>query len=239
MIAPAESSASIVLTGCANSGYCTYSELLQGGTIQTNDLIFTDFTRFVTLPGAQTNRSPNTNLIQVSGLDDGGLDPGPGLLFTLNGQFDVTTGFYMDLISSFIVWSTPTSPYSIKDSTITLNVVSANGTESAAGVEQILYESNGMDILFTHTVDVRPPDVEVLTSHTEFDPRDMIFNTINLRVYPGTDTFGNASLQQFEVRFSQSLDPQIGDPVPEPGSITLFGAGLLAALTIMRKRKQV
>ena len=232
---PQHADAAVITTGCGGGTSCTFLQLLTGGTIQAGDLVFSGFTNFTNQ--SSTNVIPNVSLITVTGLDDGGLDPGPGLRFTLNGQFSVAFGQSMDLMTTFSVG--PASPNSnqIKDSSITLQSVLAEGANSASGVEQSLYEVQGGAQIYEHVVDVRPSEnVNILMSSTTFPARDSVYNTMILRVYPGTTTSGTASLNMFEIRFSQE---GLTSSVAEPGSLTLLGAGLLLAGALARRRMRV
>lgn len=57
-LAPQTSSASIITTGCAQSGSCTMTELFSGGSIQIDDLLFTDW-------ALNWNQSVNLNNIEI------------------------------------------------------------------------------------------------------------------------------------------------------------------------------
>ncbi len=239
LIFPLQIEAGVITSGCGGGASCTFLQLLQGGTIQAGDLLFSGFTPFQ--QNGTTNKNPNVALITVTGLDDGGLDPGPGLFFNLNGQFSVTTGQFIDLFTTFLVGPALIDSNQIKDSSITLTTVSAVGAGTASGVEQTLYESSGGAGIYTHVVDVRPSEnVNILMSSTTFPARDSVFNNMILRVYPGSESTGSASITGFAVRFSQQTGGiQPPSPAPEPGSLTLMMAGLLAAAAFMRKRKSV
>ena len=63
---------------------CTLTELAAGGEIKVNDKLFRDW---VATPDASTTVS--TPVITITGLDDGGLDPGPGLRYDFNPVLDV------------------------------------------------------------------------------------------------------------------------------------------------------
>jgi PEP-CTERM motif len=227
ILIPSGARATVITTGCGGGSSCTLTQLITGGQIQVDDLIFSGFTNFT--QNSATTKFPNSSLIIVTGLDDGGLDPGPGLRFELGGQFNVTAGQAMDLITTFLVAEASGSPYLIKDSSITLVSNSASGANSASGVEQTLYEFEGGSDIYTHVVDTRPSEAfNVLYSGTTFDPLESIFNSMTLRVYPGA---GNATLNVFEIRFSEQA------AVPEPGALSMMALGLLSAAVLIRRRR--
>ena len=235
---PARSNAGVITSGCVGATSCTFLELLTGGSIQAGDLVFSGFSNFANQ--GITTKLPDLTQIIVTGVDDGGLDPGPGLVFSLNGQFSVTAGQGMDLLTTFLVGPASSGSNQIKDSSITLQSVMAQGTNSASGVEQVLFEYNGGPEIYTHVVDVRPSEsVNILMSSTTFPARDSVYNTLTLRVFPGSDTAGLASLDLFEIRFSQQEGGILPPTIPEPGSLSLMGAGLLFAAALARRRKTV
>ena len=229
--ARASAQAVVITNGCVGGTSCTLFELMQGGSIQAGDLLFSQFSPWNDLAqGAFVDES----LIIVTGLDDGSLDPGPGLRFELNGEFDVTSlsvPSNLDLVMTFLV-GPPTPPLNppsnlIKDSSISL-VAEAVGGGSLSGVEQELFEMQGGSLVHTHVVDVGGDGLSILFSSTEFPARESLFNSLTLRVWPGGN--GVANLTSFDIHFSQQ-------PIPEPGAVSLMGAGLLAALALIRKRK--
>ncbi|MEZ5365926.1 MAG: hypothetical protein R2748_27240 [Bryobacterales bacterium] len=117
--------AAVITNGCANVNVsCTFVELLGGATIQTNDLVFGDFSPIHVL-GFGYARIPDLRNIVVYGLDDGGLDPGPGLLFDLGGQWNLGPRGLIDYETSFTVTSFGNV---IKDSSLDLGA----GTSRAA-----------------------------------------------------------------------------------------------------------
>ena len=230
--------AAVMTTGCAGATSCTLLELMTGGSIQAGDLVFSDFSPWLVSDYGAVNE---TNVI-VTGLDDGSLDPGPGLLFTLNGEFDVNSIMNpagLDLTMTFLVGppDPPLNPPSnlIKDSSISL-VATATGGGSLSGVEQELYDMQGGDLVHTHVVDVGGNGLNITFSSTEFTATDSLFNSLKLRVWPGSN--GTANLTSFEIHFSQQEPDTPPATVPEPGSLSLMAAGLIAALAMIRKRHQ-
>jgi hypothetical protein len=227
---PAFAPAAVITTGCANTNVsCTLLELTQGATIQTNSLVFGDFTRYRLL-GFQGALYPNISNIDVYGLDDGGLDPGPGLLFDLNGQWDVSGIGLIDIATTFNV-STAANP--IKDSSVELGPGAyASGAGSESGAEDYLFEFAGGPPIYRLVADIRPSDgYDVRYVETDFVPLSSVHGMLSFRVNGGGS--GEAYLDQFTLRFSQV---EAFDVVPEPASLTLFAFGSLALLLLGKRR---
>ena len=226
--------ATVITTGCANVNVgCSLLELLTGGTIQTNELVFSAFTPINVL-GFGYAQYPNIANVYVYGLDDGGLDPGPGLLFDLNGQWDVTGQGLIDFETTFNV---ATVGNQIKDSSVILDPsTSASGAGSESGVEDYLFEFAGGPAIYRLVADLRPSEgFNVMSVQTQFAPRDAVHGVLSFRVNGGGT--GSAFLDQFILRFSQTDgDTQPPSPVPEPGTLTLMGSLIALAITRGRRR---
>jgi len=230
----ASAPAAVITTGCANANVsCTLLELMQGGTIQTNSLLFGDFTPYSVL-GFRGAPFPNVSNIDVFGLDDGGFDPGPGLLFVLNGQWDVSGDGLIDFETTFNV---STAANLIKDSSVELDPsTSATGSGAESGVENFLFEFAGGPPIFRLVTDIRPGDsFEVLVAETDFAPRPSVHGVLTFRVNGGGGS-GEAYLEEFTLRFSQ-VDGL--DVVPEPTSLTLLAGGAVALLWFRRRKAAV
>ena len=226
-------SAAVITTGCANTNVsCTFLELMAGGSIQTNELVFSGFTKY-TILGFQFAQFPNVANIHVYGLDDGGLDPGPGLLFDLNGQWNVTGQGIIDFETTFNV---STVGSLIKDSSVILDPsTSANGPGSKSGVEDYLFEFAGGPPIHRLVTDIRPSENFNVTSvQTQFAPRASVHGVLSFRVTAGGSTGGSAYLDQFILRFSQV---ESAAAVPEPSTLSLLLAGSALGIAIARRKR--
>jgi hypothetical protein len=99
-MAPHLAGASVTTTGCAGTSFCTLAELIAGGTITVNTMVFADWElESIDLDGV----SPDFNLIVVEGKDDGGLVPGNGIKFSGNGELLVVGADRLDMAIGFTV----------------------------------------------------------------------------------------------------------------------------------------
>lgn len=231
ILLPASAPAAVITTGCANTNVsCTLLELIQGGSIQTNTVVFTDFTPINVL-GFRGAPFPNVSNIDVFGLDDGGLDPGPGLLFVLNGQWDV---FGDGLIDFETTYNIATAANPIKDSSLELGPATyATGPAAESGAENFLFEFAGGPPVYRLVADIRTASgFDVRYVETDFTPLSSLHGRLSFRVNGGGGS-GEAYLEEFTVRFSQV---DAFDVIPEPTSLTLVGGGVLALLWV-RGRK--
>ena len=231
-LSPIPSKAVVITSGCANvNASCTLTELILGGTIQTNSLVFSSFAPIRVL-GFGGARFPNINNVVVTGLDDGGLDPGPGLLFDLQGQWNVFGPGLIDFETSFTVTSLANP---IKDSSIDLGPGTfASGSNSASGVEDFLFELEGGPPIFRLVADMRPSDDFYVPSiQTQFAPRPSVFGLLTFRSWAGGTPGGAANLDQFTLRFSQLDAP---DAIPEPTTWTMLLAGLFLLGRVRRTK---
>ncbi|MCB1021302.1 MAG: PEP-CTERM sorting domain-containing protein [Acidobacteria bacterium] len=225
---------SVITTGCANVNIsCTFAELLTGATIQTNDLVFSGFTRIHIL-GFGYAQIPDLRNIIVYGLDNGGLDPGPGLLFDLGGQWDLGPRGLIDYETTFGVTSIGNV---IKDSSVDLGPNTfADGENSAAGAEDYLFEYAGGPAVYRLVADIRPSEAFNEPSvDADIGEYTSLFALLSFRAWAGDSDSGSANLDSFTLRFSQL--ETITSVVPEPSSWALLLAGLGLAGRLRRKRK--
>ena len=105
----------IVFVGPVQAEAVSLADLLGGQTITAGDKEFSDWAVWINdaYPGDLADPGP----VVVSSLDDGGLDPGPGLSYAFNGALDLTGVVddfaYLDFGWSYVV--TPADGLLIKD----------------------------------------------------------------------------------------------------------------------------
>ena len=207
------------------------STLLDGGSITAGDKLFSEWSYLYDT--SAVNRVFDPTNIEVTPLNDGGDNPGPGLQFDiLNGELTVTGDgiyAYVDLMLGFHV-DVLDPLRRIKDNSLQLlaGSLTTQAREPDTGI--YIQEFVGTTLGGTDLVNFKEVEFSqigtVQTSNSidtaVFAPQDGIWVTKNILVWAaGADE--TATLGSFSQRFSQE--------VPEPGTLALVGiAGLIALM---------
>lgn len=224
----------------------TLDYLVNGGSIMAHDKLFDQWT--VILNDSSDLIPIDLTKIEVTALNDGGMDPGPGLSFNiLDGALDVTGDpildqfgipAYKDLSFGFRV--STLGSLKIKDNSLTLSAASLAAMNQDLGVYILedIGTTAGASDLGTKSVEFswladdpnnpgNPLQTTNLSDTANFLPQDQIFVTKNIFVW-ATDSQETASLTGFTQRFSQ---------VPEPGTMFLLVPAVVGLLVMRRKGK--
>ncbi len=218
------------------------STLLNGGSITAGDKRFDDWS-VISYSSSTNGRVFSAANIDVTALNDGGLDPGPGLRFTVSGGELTVTGdglfAFVDLKFGFHVQVLDPS-LRIKDNSLRITAasnlfVSDGDNDLGSFIHEDAGTSAGAsDLSMLNAEDSVLDDAPIvsLPDSATFAPQSEIWVTKNILVW-AVDATDTASLTGFEQRFSQTAD------VPEPASSALFGVALAAALLTpgLRRRR--
>lgn len=216
----------------------TLAELFNGGSITAGDKLFDNWQLLNHV--ASDGRELNAGNIEVTALHDGGLNPGPGLDFSVaNNELSITgDGLYafVDLMFGFRV--------SVLDP---LRRITDNSLELTDGFYTWVEDVgifNDVGFYIRETVGTSPwasdlgiKEVEfslldgvstaILDDLAAFPPRSEIWVTKNILVWAVAET-DSAALFGFEQRFSQTV-------IPEPGTLVLLALGGVGLVIARRK----
>lgn len=230
------SALALALSAAGSAQAVLLTDLLAGQSITANDKLFDQWSvsRYLTSDPARTFNPANIN---VTALNNGGMNPGPGLSFNvLNGELNVTGDdiyAYVDLMFGFHV-SVLTPGLKIKDNSLAgynafYSYVPDGLNDNGSYIKEMIGTAAGLanlgvkDVQFSILDDVQTSD---LSDSAAFAPQSEIWVTKNILVW-ATDSTDSAGISGFEQRFSQ---------VPEPGTLLLF-VPAMAALVGVRRRK--
>lgn len=221
------------------------SELLAGGSITAGDKVFDEW-RLISEVYSDAALTVNPANIEVTPLNDGGMDPGPGLSFTVGDEFSVAgDGLYAFIDYMFGFRVTAPAGVLIKDNSLVL------GSTILVTPPDALFRDKGVVIQeFVGTTpdlvevpgDTSLPDLavkevefsdlegvitDIPSDSAAFAPHSVIYVSKDILVWAsGIDE--SATLTGFSQRFSQTT-------VPEPGVLALVGVGLMGVWNSRRR----
>ncbi len=218
------------------------SDLIQGGSITAGDKVFDDWNVSLNM---STGSAVNLSLIDVTPINGGGMNPGPGLHFVaLEGALNITgsDGNYnfLDLQLGFRV--TPTVSGNLINGASMADLAAflqwqgqdrSQGDNGSYIQEWIGTTPGGNDLvdwMHQEFSALGGPEniVEQLSDSSVFLPQGSIYVTKDVLVW-ATGAGGDlapqlteqAGIYSFNQRFAQTTS------VPEPATLALFGLGLL------------
>ncbi len=223
----------LLLVGAVGVQAATLTELFNGASITAGDKLFDNWS--FDFYDSGDGRILNSDNIEVTPLNDGGMNPGPGLSFSvLNGEFDVTgDGIYNYVDLTFGFRASVLDPsLLIKDNSLQLTSGSlAGGDDLGFYILESIGTAAGQDDLGTKDVEFSMLFgnlYDKLTDSAAFMPQHEIWVTKNILVWSVLDT-ETASLQGFEQRFSQTV-------VPEPSTWAMLILGVVGLVGARRAR---
>jgi len=224
----------LVLAAAGVAPAISLADLLGGQSITAGDKTF-DQWRLIWEDYSDPALTVDPANIDVIALNDGGLDPGPGLHFSVSaGALDVTgDGIYAYIDYMFGFRVTAGAGYLIKDNSLQITDASVtNLLDNGMFIQEFVGTDPGLvDVPGDSSLpDLAVKDVEFsyldpgpafadLTDSAAFAPHSQIYVSKDILVW-ASDPGETASLQGFEQRFSQM------SAVPEPSTFLLMGLGL-------------
>ena len=215
----------------------TLEELFNDGSIIAGDKVFDNW-YLGAYDAADDTRIFNASNIDVLPLNDGGLNPGPGLDFSVsNGELSVTgdgTRNLVDLMFGFRV-SVLDPLLRIKDVSLEIDgsLINSIDEDNDLGfwITETIGTSQGANDLATMFAEFSIQDDDLVNdavNSVDFSPLSEIWITKNILVWAADET-DTATMTGFEQRFSQEV-------IPEPSTVILMLLGLVGLVAVGKRK---
>ena len=231
-----------ILNGCANASFCTLAELAGGGSIQIDDKLFGNW--------SFSANGVTAAMISIKPIGLGTLNPGPGLEFT--GPGVIFNGLLAyDFEMNYDV-STTDGQERMKDFLITIDFL--NLMNDATGFAATDIEDNVLVGPAAMALEIANPEPTVtqvdkvkmdLFTDCQNDfpvgcgavPKNVISKNLNINTNVMVDAGVTGSFDSFILTQQISQVSAVPVPVPEPGTLALFGIGLFGMGLARRRNK--
>lgn len=248
---PAARAATVTTTGCASAAFCSLGELIAGGSMRIDDLLFDNFSNFSVVP---TNNAgfpipvPAADDIRVHSQGDelGALGvPGElGLAYDfrvdgspiilLDGAQSLVMHWEYDVIAvgtgNRLVDNTLLFPAGIHDGASIQNTVDVPDNATLQVTEQALDPATGEGIV--RKIIVATGSATPISDHRDFAPMASLHIVTDINAFGGDAGTGvNLALDWMVQSFSQQ--------VPAPASAVLLVSALLGMVCGGRRRARV